>query len=57
MIIMDNEMDVEYLHGSNTVKRKMKQYELAALLLDEDVTLLFVNKPKVIYHGIKSKKS
>lgn len=57
MIIMDNEMDVEYLHGSNTVKRKMKQYELAALLLDEDVTLLFVNKPKVTYRRKRQKKS
>ena len=45
---MDIEIDVEYLQGNTAIKRKMKQKELAALLLDEDVVLLFVNKPKVI---------
>lgn len=46
---MDIEIDVEYLQGNTAIKRKMKQKELAALLLDEDVVLLFVNKPKVTY--------
>lgn len=49
MINMDIEIDVEYLHGDTAIKRKMKQKELSALLLDEDVVLLFVNKPKVTY--------
>lgn len=51
---MDIELKVEYLHGDVTVKRTMKQVELAALLLDEDVVLLFVNKP-VVHHYRKKK--
>ena len=52
---MDIEIDVEYLQGNTAIKRKMKQKELAALLLDEDVVLLFVNKPKVTYYRRKTK--
>ena len=54
---MDIEIDVEYLQGNTAIKRKMKQKELAALLLDEDVVLLFVNKPKVTYRRRRHKKS
>lgn len=57
MIRMDIEIDVEYLQGNTAIKRKMKQKELAALLLDEDVVLLFVNKPKVTYRRKRQKKS
>ena len=57
MIRMDIEIDVEYLQGNTAIKRKMKQKELAALLLDEDVVLLFVNKPKVTYRRRRHKKS
>ena len=45
--VMDIEVKVEYLQGDVTVRRTMKQVELAALLLDEDVVLLFVNKPEI----------
>lgn len=55
VIRMDIEIDVEYLQGNTAIKWKMKQKELAALLLDEDVVLLFVNKPKVTYYRRKTK--
>lgn len=41
-----NTMNVEYLQGSVTVNRMMNQYELAALLLDDEVLLLSVNAEK-----------
>lgn len=41
-----NTMNVEYLQGSVTVNRVMNQYELAALLLDDEVLLLSVNAKK-----------
>lgn len=41
-----NTMNVEYLQGSVTVNRVMNQYELAALLLDDEVWLLSVNAKK-----------
>lgn len=50
----DIELKVEYLQGDITVKRAIKQVELAALLLDEEVVLLFVNKP-VVHHYRKKK--
>jgi hypothetical protein len=37
---------VEYLDGDVTVQRSMNQHELAVMLLEEDVILLSVNKPK-----------
>lgn len=40
----------------DTKRLKQDHPDIAALLLDEDVTLLFVNKPKVVYHRIRSKK-
>ena len=52
---MDIEVNVEYLDGDTTVKRKMKQKDLGVLLLEENIVLLFVNKPQIIRCGRKKK--
>lgn len=48
VIRMDIEIDVEYLQGNTAIKRKMKQKELAALLLDEDIIPIWNNRFRVI---------
>ncbi len=53
---MNEQLNVEYLKKDITVHQNMTQYELAALLLDEDIFLLSVNQQKAVYMRRKKHK-
>ncbi len=54
----NDDLYVRYVAGDVDVCRTMTQYELAALILDDDIFLISVNEsPKIVRHRKKKHKA